>query len=93
MAEHGIVAIGESEKRHHKCDARRVKTQGALSQFAFSTPLLFRYRNGVGGGQAGHLFHTYLRALGLKPSGKFKIGGRKYPMADPAFEPIREILA
>lgn len=42
---------------------------------------------------AGHLFHTYLRALGLKSSGKFEIGGRKYPIADPAFGPIREILA
>jgi hypothetical protein len=34
----GIVANGESEERHHKCDARRVKTLGALSQFAFSPP-------------------------------------------------------
>jgi uncharacterized protein (DUF1501 family) len=42
---------------------------------------------------AGHLFHTYLRALGLKSSGKFEIGGRKYPIADPAFGPIREILS
>jgi len=42
---------------------------------------------------AGHLFHTYLRALGVKSNGNFEIGGRKFPIADPAFEPIREILA
>lgn len=42
---------------------------------------------------AGHLFHTYLRALGLKSTGKFEIGGRKFPIADPAFEPIHDILA
>jgi hypothetical protein len=36
----GIVAIVESEERHHKCDARKVKTPGALSQFAFSPPAL-----------------------------------------------------
>ncbi len=41
---------------------------------------------------AGHLFHTYLRALDLKSSGNFNIGGRKFPVADPAFNPIREIL-
>jgi uncharacterized protein (DUF1501 family) len=42
---------------------------------------------------AGHLFHTYLRALGLKSTGNFNIGGRKFPIADPALEPIRDILA
>ncbi|MGY8643820.1 MAG: DUF1501 domain-containing protein [Verrucomicrobiales bacterium] len=42
---------------------------------------------------AGHLFHTYLKALGLKSTGKFEIGGRKFPVADPAFEPIHEILS
>ena len=42
---------------------------------------------------AGHLFHTYLRALGLGSTKSFHIGGRKFPIADPAFEPIREILS
>jgi len=42
---------------------------------------------------AGHLFHTYLKALGLRSSKSFEIGGRKVPMADPAFSPIDEILA
>ncbi len=42
---------------------------------------------------AGHLFHTYLKALGLRSTGKFEIGGRKFPIADPAFEPIQDILA
>ena len=41
---------------------------------------------------AGHLFHTYLRAVGLKSNRQFNIGGRKFPMADPATEPIRELL-
>jgi hypothetical protein len=47
------------------------------------------------GGQvdAGHLFHTYLSALGLKSTGHFMISGQKMPMADPAFEPIDELLA
>jgi hypothetical protein len=42
---------------------------------------------------AGHVFHTYLRALGVKSTGNFQLGGRKMPMADPAFEPIKELLA
>ncbi len=42
---------------------------------------------------AGHLFHTYLSALGLRSTGSFRIGGRSFPMADPAFGPIKEILA
>lgn len=42
---------------------------------------------------AGHLFHTYLSALGVKSTGHFLIAGQKMPMADPAFEPIDELLA
>lgn len=42
---------------------------------------------------AGHLFHTYLSALGLKSHGHFSVAGQKMPMADPAFEPIDELLA
>jgi hypothetical protein len=41
----------------------------------------------------GDLFHTYLRALGVKSDGSFLIGGQKLPIADPAHEPIRELLA
>lgn len=41
----------------------------------------------------GHLFHTYLSALGLKSTGQFTVAGQKMPMADPAFEPIDELLA
>lgn len=40
----------------------------------------------------GHLFHTYLAALGLKSTGHFTVAGQKMPMADPAFEPIDELL-
>jgi len=40
----------------------------------------------------GHLFHTYLSALGVKSNGSFNIAGQKTPMADPAFTPIDEIL-
>jgi uncharacterized protein (DUF1501 family) len=40
----------------------------------------------------GHLFHTYLAALGLKSTGHFNVAGQKMPMADPAFEPIDELL-
>jgi uncharacterized protein (DUF1501 family) len=42
---------------------------------------------------AGHLFHTYLSALGVKSSRHFNVAGQKVPMADPAFQPIDELLA
>ncbi len=41
----------------------------------------------------GHLFHTYLRAVGVDSTAKFDAGGRSIPMADPAAEPITELLA
>ena len=41
----------------------------------------------------GHLFHTYLRAVGVDSSGKFDAAGRSIPMADPAAAPIQELLA
>lgn len=40
-----------------------------------------------------HLFHTWLRAVGIDSSGQFDIGGRLYPIADPAYGPIEELLA
>lgn len=42
---------------------------------------------------AGHLFHTYLRALGVDSSGTFDIGGRPMPIADPAYSGISELIA
>ena len=42
---------------------------------------------------AGHLFHTYLRALGVGSKGAFDIAGRQVLMADPACGPIKELLA
>jgi hypothetical protein len=41
----------------------------------------------------GHLFHTYIRALGVDPTGTFEIGGREMPIADPARSEIKELLA
>ncbi|MEX0727824.1 MAG: DUF1501 domain-containing protein [Planctomycetaceae bacterium] len=41
----------------------------------------------------GHLFHTYLKAVGVDSSGSFDIGGRDVPLADPAYSPIQELLA
>lgn len=41
----------------------------------------------------GHLFHTYLSAVGVDTSGSFQIDGRDIPIADPAYQPIRELLA
>jgi len=41
----------------------------------------------------GHLFHTYLSAVGLDPTGHFDIGGRPIPLADPAVSGIKEVLA
>jgi hypothetical protein len=41
----------------------------------------------------GHLFHTYLRALGLSSKSSFDVAGRQVLMADPACGPIKELLA
>ena len=41
----------------------------------------------------GHLFHTYLQAVGVDSTGHFDIDGREVPVANPAFEPIDELLA
>ena len=41
----------------------------------------------------GHLFHTYLQAVGVDSSDTFDVGGRPVPIADPAYEPIKELLA
>ncbi len=41
----------------------------------------------------GHLFHTYLRAVGVKSGGQFTINDRPMPIADPARSAIDEILA
>ena len=41
---------------------------------------------------AGHLFHTYLQAVGLDSTSHFDIGQRPVPLADPAFEPISELI-
>lgn len=41
----------------------------------------------------GHLFHTYLRAVGVDTSQSFDIDGRKLPIADPAVSSIHELIA
>lgn len=41
----------------------------------------------------GHLFHTYLKAVGVDPAQKFDAGGRPIPVADPSVEAISELLA
>ena len=41
----------------------------------------------------GMLFHTYLQAVGVDTFQDFTIAGRKYPIADPAKGPIKELLA
>lgn len=41
----------------------------------------------------GHLFHTYLRAVGLDPTESFTLNGRPMPVADPAVSAIKELLA
>ncbi len=40
----------------------------------------------------GHLFHTYLEAVGLDSTDTFDIGGRPLPLADPAGSSIDELL-
>src|SRR5262245_32161971 len=41
----------------------------------------------------GHVFHTLLASVGVDSKGEFDIGGRKFPVADPAKGPIKELLA
>jgi len=41
---------------------------------------------------AGHLFHTYLRAVGLDPSETFEVNGRPIQVADPTASAIKELL-
>ena len=41
---------------------------------------------------AGHLFHTYLRAVGLDPTKNFYPNGRPVPVADPKASAITELL-
>lgn len=41
----------------------------------------------------GHLFHTYLQAVGLDSSNTFDINGRPMPVADPSAMAIKELLA
>ena len=43
--------------------------------------------------QGGHLFHTYLQALGLNPKKKFYVDQRPIPRADPKASAIKEVLA
>ena len=42
---------------------------------------------------AGHLFHTYLQAVGLDPLDSFEANGRAIQVADPAASAIKELLA
>jgi hypothetical protein len=42
---------------------------------------------------AGHLFHTYFRALGLNPNRNHYVDRRPIPMADPQASAISEVLA
>ena len=41
----------------------------------------------------GHLFHTYLSAVGLDSASSFLIEGRELPLADPSHSPIGELLS
>lgn len=49
----------------------------------------------VADGEVDHrnLFHTFLQAVGVDSIGSFDIDGREFPIADPASEPIQDILA
>ncbi len=42
---------------------------------------------------AGHLFHTYLQALGIDSTNDHEIDGRSIPIGDPTAQPIKELLA
>ncbi|HTN75841.1 MAG TPA: DUF1501 domain-containing protein, partial [Pirellulaceae bacterium] len=40
----------------------------------------------------GHVFHTILQAAGVNSKSDFQIGGRNFPIADPAKDAIKELL-
>ncbi len=40
----------------------------------------------------GHIFHTILQAAGVDSTGEFEVGGRTFPIADPAKDSISELL-
>lgn len=40
----------------------------------------------------GHIFHTILQAAGVNTKAEFIIGGREFPIADPAKDAISELL-
>ncbi len=42
---------------------------------------------------AGHLFHTYLQALGVDSTANHDLGGRIIPIGDPSVESINELLS
>jgi hypothetical protein len=42
---------------------------------------------------SGHLFHTYLQALGFSSKKNFYIEQRPIPIADPKATPLTEVLA
>lgn len=42
---------------------------------------------------AGHLFHTYLSAIGIDSTADHDLSGRSIPIGDPAAEPIKELLS
>ena len=42
---------------------------------------------------AGHLFHTYLQALGIDSTNDHDIAGRSIPIGDPTAQPIKELLS
>ncbi|MFP6674927.1 MAG: DUF1501 domain-containing protein [Pirellulaceae bacterium] len=46
-------------------------------------------------GEVNHaqLFHTYLQAVGVDSEKQIDIDGRPVPLADPAFHPVKELLA
>ena len=65
----------------------------ALDDVLADFPKAHAVRNVVLAGHAFNQIKVHLRALGLNPRRSFKIGGQKIPLADPAFEPIKELLS
>jgi uncharacterized protein (DUF1501 family) len=41
----------------------------------------------------GHIFHTVLKAVGVNSKSEFDVGGRRFPLADPAKDAITELIA
>ena len=78
--------------------AKRYFTIGEVSELCGVKPHVFGRTNDDGTEVAegeishGHLFHTFLAALGIDASQSYQLNGQASPIGDPACSAIDELL-